>query len=632
MSSTNDFKIKNGRLSKYLGADTEAVIPEGVTIIGEKAFSQNLLLQKVVIPSSVTTIEKNAFEDCKDLVDITLSEGVTTIQENAFWGCSRLKRLAFPASAVDLGTGLLSALHGCWNLEDMTVAEGNSIYASLDGVLYNKDKTVLIRCPNGMEGEFRIPDGVTTIGAAAFQYCVNLTGIHIPDSVTVIGREAFSSCRSLTTISIPDSVKAIGEFAFTGCRSLTAIQIPNKLTELSWSVFWKCESLTDVTIPCGIQKIEDGAFHDCRRLSTVRIPDSVTAIGFEAFCGCESLTEVHIPDSVTYIGGSAFYGCESLTEVHIPDSVTHIGGSAFCGCENLTEVHIPNHFSELSYTDLAAKFGEWQAFIMAVKNKAFTKARAYIKDDSHKEDFFKLLLDAPKTKFLPLFLGLWKLIDLQDWFAYMRLAERKYGEAEAVLLEYKTTHYTADYLRKLAEAKKERPKKTLADWRKIFTIRLTEKTAAITGVKEKNAILNINLPTTMGEYTVTAIADAAFQNRRNLRGFHMPDSITDVGSYCFEFCQKLKSVTLSSSLKNIKKRTFINCSELKSIVIPTGVEVIEACAFAYCNDLNSVTIPESVKTIGENAFIGCCSLTIHAPAGSYAEAYAKKNNIPFATE
>ena len=141
-------------------ASSTYTIPQGITSIGDSAFSSCVSLTSVTIPDSVTSIGNIAFSFCTSLTSITIPDSVTSIGDGAFYAC--------------------------YSLTSIT-----------------------------------IPDSVTSIGDWAFSSCTSLTSITIPDSVTFIGDSAFDFCESLTSVSIPDSVTFIGDNAFSGCPDLT---------------------------------------------------------------------------------------------------------------------------------------------------------------------------------------------------------------------------------------------------------------------------------------------------------------------------------------------------------------------------------------------------------------------------
>ena len=282
---------------------TSITIPNGVTSIGGSAFDGCTSLTSITIPNSVTRILGDTFRDCSNLTSVTLPESLTYIG-SAFGGCTSLTSITIPNSVTYVDA---YAFAGCTSLTEIKVAVENPNYVSVNGVLYNKSRTVLICYPAGKKDKnYKILDSVTAINRYAFYGCTSLASIMIPDSVTEICESAFSGCTSLTSITIPDSVMSIARFTFYYCANLKSIKIPNSVTNIGESAFGGCTSLTSITIP-----------------------NSVTEIGWWAFYGCTSLTSITIPNSVTNIGESAFRGCTSLTSITIPNSVTSIGKKAF---------------------------------------------------------------------------------------------------------------------------------------------------------------------------------------------------------------------------------------------------------------------------------------------------------------
>ncbi len=195
-------------------------LPDGLTYIGNIAFSGCTGLQSITIPDSVTSIGIDAFYRCAGLMQITIPEGVTDIGSGAFADCTGLSSITIPESVTRIGS---HAFYGCTGLIDITVEEGNQVYCSIDGVLFDKYQTALIQFPCGRSGAYSIPEDVTYIFDCSFYGCTGLTSVTIPDSMTNIEVYAFSDCTGLQSVMIPNSITYIGSNAFDNCTSLTDV-------------------------------------------------------------------------------------------------------------------------------------------------------------------------------------------------------------------------------------------------------------------------------------------------------------------------------------------------------------------------------------------------------------------------
>lgn len=142
----------------------------------------------------------------------------------------------------------------CNNLKEFIVNENNTTFCSLNGQLFTKDMTTLLFARN-VQGEYKLPQGVTTIGYTAFLGCSSLTSVDIPSSVTSIGDSAFSGCSSLTSVDIPASVTSINGWAFEDCSALTSVVIPEGVTYIDLTAFSGCTSLTSLTIPKSVIRL-----------------------------------------------------------------------------------------------------------------------------------------------------------------------------------------------------------------------------------------------------------------------------------------------------------------------------------------------------------------------------------------
>lgn len=213
-------------IGKYAFSDCtnleDITIPDSVTSIGSSAFYHCRSLKNITIPNSVTTIKEKTFKGCDSLTSITLPDSLTSIEELAFYECTSLSSLTIPNGVSKIGdyafrdnsslTSLtisqsvtsigVEAFNGCCSLTNITVDKNNKCYASLDGVLFDKDITILICCPGAKSGQYDIPDSVKSISIFAFEDCRSLTSITIPYSVTKIDYDAFFYLTPFQTIII----------------------------------------------------------------------------------------------------------------------------------------------------------------------------------------------------------------------------------------------------------------------------------------------------------------------------------------------------------------------------------------------------------------------------------------------
>ena len=637
----------------YANAITTVVIEDGVTSIGNYAFSGCSGLTSVEIPTNVTSIGDYAFFECTGLTTVTFDGTPTlvSIGGSAFWG-SGLTTVTIPASVTSIGN---NAFQNCGSLATMTVAGENKVYDSRNGcnaIIEKNTNTLIAGCINST-----IPASVTSIGDEAFNCCSGLTSVTIPAGVTSIGNYAFNSCSGLTSVTIPASVTSIGNYAFDCCSGLTSVTIPASVTSIGEGVFEYCKNLATITVEDGntvynsrngcnaiIETSSNKLIAGCKNTT---IPASVTSIGNYAFSGCSGLTSVEIPTNVTSIGDNAFSGCTGLISVTIPASVTSIGVGAFIFCGQLTSV--------LVNATTPPTLGDYAFDSNASGRKIYVPTASV---ESYKS----------------------------DWSTYrndiMAFTTERSGSC-GTDVTWKLTGIPDNYTLTISGsgAINDRP------W-----------TGYANGIK-----------TVVIGSGVTSIGDNAFFGCSGLTSIEIPASVTSIGKYAFSGCSGLATVTVYApsctlgsnafsacgNLKNIyvfsdlvddykaawsayeskitamtpvasgtcgketpedvtwrlegeaghyrliisgtgemadyiylNTRPWHNYSEnIKTIVIENGVTSIGECAFCECNGLTSISIPASVTSIGPSAFEGCSALTsIEIPAsvtsiGNYAFGY-----------
>ena len=274
-------------------------IPNSIISIGSSAFA-NTNISSVILPNSVQKVGNYVFEDCKLLETVTIGDQIQSLMYT-FQRCESLKSIYIPENVSIIE----SAFDYCSSLESINVSESNSNYSSIDGVLFNKENTVLLCYPqNKMDTTYIIPNKTTKIEIGAFD-----------------------GSNNLNYIIFNNNLKTIEDVAFANCESLKQISLPNSLTYLGESCFANCISLTDVSLPTSISRIREGAFSCCTSLSYIELPDNIINIDSYAFCGCDILNNIIIPKGVKNIGRNAF-DCNGLSVIYIKSYSFSYGSNA----------------------------------------------------------------------------------------------------------------------------------------------------------------------------------------------------------------------------------------------------------------------------------------------------------------
>ncbi len=198
-SSVNGVPITSIDASAFSACSrvTNVIIPDSIKFIGMYAFKECSALKDITIPDSVTSIANFAFESCTNLKNIKIGNGIKTIGSYAFARCPELTSITIPANVNEIGHCFINKSN---NITTINVDGANTAYTSIDGVLFNKDKTILLAYPNGKGSSYSIPDSVITIENHSFMDCVNVKNITIPNNVKTIKVGAFENCTELTDV------------------------------------------------------------------------------------------------------------------------------------------------------------------------------------------------------------------------------------------------------------------------------------------------------------------------------------------------------------------------------------------------------------------------------------------------
>ena len=346
---------------------TGVEIPDSVTLISDYAFQYCKSLTKIEIPGTVKKIGNwwgnvngQIFNGCSNLKEVILEEGIEEISGRAFDSCSKVKEWKLPKSLKRIGPcafrnisveefnipenveSIAATFISSSNLSRINVDSNNKYFTSVDGILFDKDSTRLIKYPENRDGNsYEVPNTVKTIDANAFISCKNLQTIVIADSVEKIGDSAFDGSK-LKTINLGGGITNISNKPFYGAWNLTNINViteNDKYESENGILFNKGKTILIkyppaiingevYEIPNTVVEIGPQSFYRSQ-IKNVIIPSSVKKIGSESFFQCYNLEEVNLPEGLERIEWRALYGCHKIKTIVVPSSVTFIGGGAF---------------------------------------------------------------------------------------------------------------------------------------------------------------------------------------------------------------------------------------------------------------------------------------------------------------
>lgn len=362
--STSGFRFSLSDDGTYYiveGLDESAAVEDGVLEIPSKykrlpvkaiGDFEKWDMKEVVIPDSITKIETYAFRNCENLETVILPENIVSVG-SAFYGCTALTYNTHD-NAYYLGSETNPYLclvrtknkgvTSCAIHQDTKIIAGTAFYESSIKKL-------------------TIPEGVQTVGYAAFEKCTRLTALELPNSLKTIDFSFIDLCTSLTYREY-DNGKYLGNpqnpnLFFVGARNenITHCTIRQNTKFIGKFAFSECQKLTRVSIPDTVEQAGSGVFSLCTSLESVTLPKNMTKMGNYFFDRCTALRQITLPENLERIGENAFYSCTALTELTIPAKVKYINGAAFDGCKNLTSVTFiePNGWSdtgdEVSFND-----------------------------------------------------------------------------------------------------------------------------------------------------------------------------------------------------------------------------------------------------------------------------------------
>nr|MCR4690987.1 leucine-rich repeat domain-containing protein [Lachnospiraceae bacterium] len=561
----------------------------------------NTRIESVTISYDVTSIGAGAFSGCTALKDIQFSGALQQIGNRAFENCGKLETIFLGPNVTSIGNGVFD---GCFNLSEIEVSEPNTAYRTVEGVLYDKAMTRLIKYPPRKTNPFyAIVSSVKTIDSRAFFQCTALEGVLCYDSATDIGTYAFGYYWDEETASVLKKEDLLirgvegsaaqqyakdNGFAFKGIfdyiiledgsARLTKyygndreVRFPSevggkKVTSIAEEICQGDTTIEKLIIPDTVFSIGSRAFANCTKLKSVTLGSRVADMApAEVFAGCRLLSDIQVSDLNQNFSAKdgnlynknrteLYLSAKDNTAITLEDGVLIIGRNAFYDRGSLTNVTLPSTLTLIRENAFFGCKGIRRIVIPYSVKTIGDRAIGYYKNGSLTVKQSDLVIEG-----------------------YFGTAGESYAKANGFAFEGK------------------KPGGTCGDCRWEFDA----KTATLT-ISGEGKVAQNNKSDVSGEPW------AAFAN--NITKLVIGNGVTEIGTGSFRDLTAVKEITIGKSVETIGEFAFCGCTGLNGIVIPDNVLTIKGWAFEGCSTLSSVTLGVNLKKIGDKAFFRCPQL------------------------
>ena len=594
-------------------------IPEGVTSIGNYAFSGCKKLTSITIPENVTSIGDYAFSGCSSLIYINISENskLTLIGSYAFNNCGKLTSMTIPKGVTSIKNYTFA---NCGNLTSIT-----------------------------------IPEGVTSIGGSAFYNCTGLSSITIPESVTSIGSSAFynmhivifNSTTPLPTaysgsnteiFIVPDDAVAAYRTAWSSvdyritsksalnwkdvtCEAQPTssylaelIGVGNELDVVKLRIRGTINSYDMMVMRNKMKNLRELDLTDATIVTNTYPYDSDTGVSqdnvYPDFMKSKYLTNILLPKSITAIGDNALKSCNYIKEITIPDNVTSIGSEAFNACSRLSSINVSAN-SKLQTIGVSA----FQS-TKGLKNADFSKAT--------------LLESIGNSAFVGS-----AITSISLPASLKTIGNNAFKDCQALTAFASTANigeYTFSGCNALKEVIIQEGTETIGNsaFRNITALEKITIEEGLTTINEYafsgcTALQSISLPESL-----TSLGSSVFYGCTALEKAEIGMGITSVPQYLFSGCTALNEVKMSPKTTTIQSDAFKSCSGLTEVHLPPYLTSIESGAFSMCNNLKEIyAYMPDVPAIPANTFSNYSQCTLYAPAFLFDAYYYDSGWIQF---
>ena len=646
-------RIEMNALSSCHGL-TELLIPDTVTEVGYRAFANNSRLKKITFPRGLTNVTTYSYHDPEivqdnpDLQEVILPEGLTAIPARTFSNSNSIITITIPESVRTIGN---EAFNPCTKLQHVWF--GNGIEQIADNAFASGSSVILHGPAGSVVEEYARRRGLTFSPLDQDHYYSSITGLVLDEdgnglpgvtvsvfSVTLNQQEGVlatdeqgswmfdkvipghvytvhlsTDCHTLDTYEIRETATNAAIFlpAVRAIRAYDPATVDDNPSHFTWEV--KSGEYARVTKYIGsadyvsvpamidgyiIESIGNNAFEKNMSLRGVVLPETVRAIGDRAFAGCVLLENVGFGHAES-IGSNAFEGCVSLREINLPGTMVSIGYEAFYKCANLQRAYLAEGLKTLA----PYAFQNCDLLTMDLPDTVTSLAYRVFSNNTH-------------------------LTRLKLSKSWSEVTQNSYHRGDII--------DNCPMLKEiiLPEGMTSLPADAFFDCTALVEIHLPSTLKRIGSSAFENCISlkEIELPA-----GVTGIATYAFKGCKGLTELILPDSVESIGynamanctglttitmpmswktvvsdSYhdgaIFAGCTNLKTVILPDGFQNLPTDAFYDCPEVTRFVLPQSLKVIGDYAFGNCRGITGMTIPACVTTIGTGAFRGCTGLTL----------------------
>ncbi len=454
---------------------------------------------------------------------------------------------------------------------------------------------------------------VTAVGKQAFLYNTVITGLTIPEGYIEVGYGAFWGCSNLKNVSLPNSLEILSYNSF-GYTAISSIAIPRSANITTGNPFTGCSSLTGIYVAEGSNflRVINGCLYTADGKTLVTYPCgskssvfSTMAPGTEtiitdAFRISEALKEIWLPEGVHTINKQILYNCSDITKIVIPASVSSIGDNAFYNCTNLT-IYTPQDSYAWNYAQAnnipAVDFSEY-TWIVDNGEATITGYNG----PGGNITLPSVLGGVPVTAIgTSAFQYKAKLTGVTIPEGITEIGYDAFWACEnlsSVNLPVSLQYIWHNAFGRTTMERISLPRNTRID-ANPFTGNTVLTTINVSPDSPYLTVIDSVLFTADGETLLT------YPGGRIAASYEIPSGTKVMGKSAFRG------------------------SSLQEVILPESAVEISAAAFYNCTELTKAVIPATVTSIGSNSFLGCTNLVIYTPEGSYAETYARENQIPY---